>query len=64
MSSEFEKQIGLLNFDGVTSVNIMQLITKAGKEFPCLKCPSKSECENFKWFLKWLGVFKLIKKMN
>jgi hypothetical protein len=55
MTREFERRIGLLNFDGDTSVKIMQLITEAGKEFPCLKCPSKDECENFKCFLNWFG---------
>jgi hypothetical protein len=53
MAGEFEMQIGLLNFDGDIAAKIMQLITEAGKQFPCLKCPSKSECENFKWFLNW-----------
>jgi len=55
MTGEFERRIGLLNFDGDTSAKIMQLIAEAGKEFPCLKCPSKDECENFEWFLNWFG---------
>ena len=56
MSSEFEKQIRLLNVDKLAQDSVVNLIEKAGKEFPCLKCPSNGECENFNWFLKWFGV--------
>jgi hypothetical protein len=38
-----------------TEEKIKQLIIEAGKEFPCLNCLSKDECENFKWFVKWFG---------
>ena len=48
MTSEFEKRIGLLNFESDTVAKIMKLITEAGIEFPCQKCPSKDECENYK----------------
>ena len=52
-TNEFEKRVGSLNFESDTVVRIIKLITEAGKEFPCQKCPSKDECENYKWFLKW-----------
>jgi hypothetical protein len=32
-----------------------KLIEDAAKEFPCLSCPSKDDCSNFKWFIKWFG---------
>lgn len=53
MTGEFEKRIGLLNFDGDTVAKIIQLITEVAKEFPCQNCPSREECENYEWFLKW-----------
>jgi hypothetical protein len=56
MSNEFKKRIELLDFDSNSVTRIMKLIMEAGKEFPCQKCPSKDECENYKWFLKWFGV--------
>jgi len=33
------------------------VVDKGGKrrEFPCLSCPSKDECNSFKWFLTWFG---------
>jgi hypothetical protein len=34
---------------------ILAMINSAGKEFPCLMCPSKDDCGTFKWFLKWFG---------
>jgi hypothetical protein len=37
---------------------IIQVIADAGKEFPCLSCPSKDECASFAWFLKWFGTEK------
>jgi len=55
MTSEFEKRIDLLGFDVATKQEVKNLITEAGKEFPCLNCSSKDECENFKWFIKWFG---------
>ena len=56
MSNEFENRIELFNFEGDKVAKIMKLIIEAGNEFPCQKCPSKDECENYKWFLKWFGV--------
>jgi len=55
MTTEFEKRIKLFNLDNDTTSKLMALITEAGKEFPCQKCPSKDECENYKWFLKWFN---------
>jgi len=55
MTNEFERRIEQLNSHKATAEKTKQLIVEAGKEFPCLKCPSKDECENFKWFLKWFG---------
>ena len=56
MSNEFEKRIDSLNLEEGDKKVIRNLIIEAGKEFPCLKCPSKDECENFKWFVKWFGI--------
>ena len=53
MTNEYERRIELLNLDEVTTEKINHLMVEIGKEFPCLKCPSKNECENFEWFLKW-----------
>lgn len=53
MTNEFERRIEELNFSEATAEKVKQLIAEAGKEFPCLDCPSKNECESFKWFLKW-----------
>lgn len=55
MNNEFEKCINSLSLDEENKKVIRNLIIEAGKEFPCLKCPSKDECENFKWFVKWFG---------
>jgi hypothetical protein len=55
MNNEFEKRIDSLSLDKENKKVIRNLIMEAGKEFPCLKCPSKDECENFKWFVKWFG---------
>lgn len=58
MTGEFEKRLGLLNLDKTSFENVNQLFSEAGNEFPCLSCPSKDECANFKWFLKWFGLSK------
>lgn len=55
MTNEFEKRIESLGLDKKGEEAIKKLITEAGKVFPCLSCPSKDECENFKWFVKWFG---------
>jgi hypothetical protein len=58
MKSEFETRLSLLELDKVQHDKIKQLIEDAAKEFPCATCPSKAECTNFKWFLKWFGEDK------
>ena len=59
MSNEFQKRLDLLELDTATLEKIAQIIAEAGKEFPCLSCPSKDDCSNFKWFLKWFGDQKI-----
>jgi hypothetical protein len=44
--------------DEKTQNKIEQVIGEAGKEFPCLSCPSKDECNSYKWFLKWFETPK------
>ncbi|XES76934.1 MAG: hypothetical protein ACBZ72_12275 [Candidatus Bathyarchaeia archaeon] len=58
MESEFEKQLSNLQLDNATKTKVLQLITTAGTEFPCLSCPSKDECGSFKWFTKWFGAVR------
>ena len=58
MSNEFEGRIKHFGLKEETTQKVIQLIIEAGNEFPCLKCPSKDECDNFKWFLKWFGKQK------
>ena len=55
MESEFERQFGALPLDVATRAKIKRIVESAGKEFPCLSCPSKDECNSFKWFTKWFG---------
>ena len=55
MESEFEDQLSKLKLDAATKSQILQIINGAGAEFPCLSCPSKEDCNSFKWFTKWFG---------
>jgi len=55
MTNEFERRIESLILDEETRITVKNLIVEAGKDFPCLNCTSKDECENFKWFVKWFG---------
>jgi hypothetical protein len=55
MRGEFEKQIEQLKITNDQTEIILNVINSAGKEFPCLTCPSKVDCGTFKWFLKWFG---------
>jgi hypothetical protein len=59
MATEFEKQVNQLALDAATRDKIIQILTAAGKEFPCLSCPSRDECGSFAWFVKWFGAEKL-----
>ena len=56
MENEFEKQFSTLKLGAATENKILQIIQSAGEEFPCLSCPSKDECNTFKWFAKWFGT--------
>lgn len=58
MTTEFEKQVSQLALDATTKDKIGQIVAAAGKEFPCLSCPSKDECGSFAWFVKWFGAEK------
>jgi hypothetical protein len=55
---EFGKRMKTIGLDEETQSKIEQLIGEAAGEFPCLTCPSKDECNSFKWFLKWFGTPK------
>ncbi len=55
MTSEFKRRIELLGLDKENKKKVTELIEEAGKEFPCLACPSKDTCENFKWHIKWFS---------
>ena len=55
LTNEFERQLKKLMLDSKTEGKINEIIDVAGREFPCLSCPSKNECENFKWYTKWFG---------
>jgi hypothetical protein len=54
--TEFEKRLKIIGLDEATQDKIEQVIAEAGKEFPCLSCPSRDDCGSFKWFLKWFGI--------
>jgi hypothetical protein len=43
MTNEFQKRLELLRIDKRTLEELLKLIEDAGKEFPCLSCPSKDE---------------------
>lgn len=58
MTTEFEKQFSQLALDATIKEKISQIVAAAGKEFPCLSCPSKDECGSFAWFVKWFGAEK------
>jgi hypothetical protein len=55
MSGEIEKQIKEIIKDEPSSEKLIKIIRDAGQEYPCLSCPSKDECQSFKWFIKWFG---------
>lgn len=55
MTGEMEKQIKEIVKDKRSSEELIETIRKAGQEYPCLSCPSKDECQSFKWFIKWFG---------
>ncbi|MGD6810443.1 MAG: hypothetical protein ACQCN3_12160 [Candidatus Bathyarchaeia archaeon] len=53
MRGEFNKRIEALGLDEETKQKILKIIEEAGAEYPCLKCSSNDDCENFQWYLKW-----------
>jgi hypothetical protein len=59
MTGEFEKQISQRNLERDEVKEILAIIGSAGEEFPCLSCPSKGDCNTYKWFIKWFGEWIL-----
>ena len=51
--AEFGRRLKIIGLNEETQSKIEKLIGEAAGEFPCLSCPSKDECNSFKWFLKW-----------
>jgi hypothetical protein len=55
MYAEFERRIKKIIKNPKVEGKIIQIISNAGSEFPCLSCPSKDDCGSFNWFIKWFG---------
>jgi hypothetical protein len=55
MPAEFEKRLKDIITDPTLKQKIAKIVSEAGSEFPCLSCPSKDECNSYKWFAKWFG---------
>jgi hypothetical protein len=55
LKGDFMKRVEFLGLDEKTTRKVVDLIKEAGDEFPCLACPSKETCENFKWYIKWFS---------
>ncbi len=55
MADEFKKRVEALKLDEESQRKVIDLILEAGKEFPCLACSSKDDCENFNWYKKWFN---------
>ena len=55
MSAEFERKIKEITMDPAVMQKLAEIVSEAGTEFPCLSCPSKEECNSYKWFAKWFG---------
>jgi hypothetical protein len=56
LTGEFEKQIKKLCLDSKAEKELIDLLSKATSEDPCMSCESKGGCENFKWHKKWLNT--------
>jgi hypothetical protein len=54
----FSTRLKTIGLDEAVQGKIEQIIAEAGNEFPCLSCPSKKECNSFKWFMKWFETSK------
>ncbi len=55
MTGEFVKRVELLGLSEESKQKVLDLVREVGDEFPCLACPSKDDCENFKWHIKWFS---------
>ena len=55
MADNFRKRVEFLGLDEENKKKVIDLIEEAGREFPCLACPSKDTCKNFKWYKKWFS---------
>lgn len=55
MVDEFRKRVKLLGLDEASEKKVLTLFKEVGDEFPCLACPSKETCDNFKWYIKWFS---------
>ena len=55
MTNELNRCMKKLELFEADAEKVKQLINEAGTEFPCLACPSKDDCQNFRWFIKWFG---------
>jgi len=60
MVGELEKQIRQILKSQDFVENVIGIINSAGKEFPCLSCPSKANCGTFEWFVKWFGQKSIV----
>jgi hypothetical protein len=58
MPTEFEKRFNDKINDSVLEQKLAEIVSEAASEFPCQSCPSKDECNSYKWFLKWFGTPK------
>jgi hypothetical protein len=56
MVNEFERRLGKLGLDKSAEDKVRKLVQEAMQEFPCMSCPSKEDCSNFKWFVKWFAA--------
>jgi hypothetical protein len=55
MPGELENQIRETVKDKQTAQKLVDTVSSAGQEFPCLTCESRDECATYLWFAKWFG---------
>jgi hypothetical protein len=55
MPAEFEKRFKEITTDPMLKQKLATIVNEASTEFPCLSCPSKDECNSYKWLTKWFG---------
>jgi hypothetical protein len=58
MPAEFEKRFKEIVSDPAIEQKLAEIMSEASSEFPCIACPSKDECNSYKWFLKWFTAPK------